>query len=119
VFLDLLPMIIVVTEGVKNLRKSKMRQIALNLLWRLTELPALDDRADRRAGVFDHWLAAQDRWDALDVGMVGRLPRLSRVHRKEGLTQLPEFSIKRVNPFDYALDIQREFGHIKYLLAHV
>jgi len=44
---------------------------------------------------------------------------LSRVHRKEGLTQLPEFSIKRVNPFDYALDIQREFGHIKYLLAHV
>ncbi len=60
VLLDFIPVVGIVTQGVKYLGKSKMRKVFQNFLRRCPELPPFNNGAYRGSRAFDNRLSSED-----------------------------------------------------------
>ena len=67
--IDLVLVVAVVAQRIKNLRKIKMRQMPENIFWRRALSPQLDYRPNGCPRSPNDWLATQNLLAASDVKM--------------------------------------------------
>lgn len=72
IFVDRLPMLLIVTQGIEDLRQGEVRETPGDFFRGNAEFPQLGDRAHRRPGTSHDGGSVEDLLGAHNVGMTRR-----------------------------------------------